>query len=55
MANYVAPMRGGAVCENCGSVVAAYRVMPPQGGYRIRYHRCECGWMGKSVEKMEAE
>ncbi len=55
MAQYVAPVRGGAVCECCGVLVAAYRVMPPQGGCRVRFHRCVCGWMGKSVEKLEVE
>lgn len=55
MAEYVTPSKGGAVCEECGVLVAAYRVMPPGGMCRVRYHRCECGWQGKSVEKLTAE
>jgi len=55
MAKYVAPVRGGAICERCGALVPAYKRMPPGGGCRVRYHRCECGWAGKSVEKLEAE
>lgn len=53
MAEYVAPVRGGAICEGCGALVPAYRVMPVDGGCRVRFHRCGCGWTGKSVEKLE--
>jgi hypothetical protein len=52
MAEYQAPVRGGARCEDCGALVSAYRVMREDGGCRIRYHRCGCGWFGKSVEKI---
>lgn len=52
MAEYQAPVRGGARCEDCGALVGAYRVMREEGGCRIRYHRCVCGWSGKSVEKI---
>lgn len=55
MAEYQAPVRGGARCEVCGALVAAYRRMPVDGGVRVRYHRCEaCGWKGKSVEKVDS-
>ena len=54
MAEYLAPVRGGARCEDCGALVAAYRVMREEGGCRIRYHRCGCGWSGKSVEKVDS-
>lgn len=55
MAEYQAPVRGGARCEECGALVAAYRRMPVDGGVRVRYHRCEaCGWKGKSVEKIDS-
>lgn len=55
MAEYVAPMRGGAICERCGVLAPACRVLPPGGGCRVRYHKCACGWTGKSVEKIEVE
>ena len=55
MAEYQAQIKGGAKCEKCGALVVAYRVMPPGSGCRVRYHRCECGWSGKSVEKIVIE
>lgn len=55
MAEYVAPAKGGAICEECGALAVAYRAMPSDNGCRVRYHKCACGWAGKSVEKLVPE
>ncbi len=52
MAQYVAPVRGGARCPLCGAMAPTWRTMPVESGCRVRYHKCECGWTGKTVEKV---
>jgi hypothetical protein len=33
--------RDGAVCPGCGATrLRAYKVMPEDGGLRVRYHKC---------------
>jgi hypothetical protein len=33
--------RDGAVCPGCGATrLRAYKVMPLDGGMRVRYHKC---------------
>jgi hypothetical protein len=32
--------RDGAVCPGCGASLRAYKVMPWDGGFRVRYHKC---------------
>lgn len=55
LAVYKPPERGGAICEWCGVLVPSWRTMPAWGGCRVRYHRCSCGWTGKSVEQLTEE
>lgn len=60
-AGVVFDAREGAVCPSCGATrLRAYRVMPWEGGIRIRYHKCgnpECvlGAIGEGIKSLQEE
>lgn len=50
---FVVPKEKGATCPLCGAnpvpISSAPRHRGP--GPRVRYHKCACGWQGKSLEE----
>ena len=50
--SFVAPLKVGATCPECGRhPVPAVSSPKSRGtGPRVRYHKCPCGWRGKSQE-----
>lgn len=51
---YVTPVAGGAVCPECGYGPMRVVSSPAaEGRRRYRRHRCKCGWVGESLERVK--
>jgi ssDNA-binding Zn-finger/Zn-ribbon topoisomerase 1 len=51
---FIAPLAGGATCPACGKhPVPVVSSGKSQGAtVRVRYHKCPCGWSGRSEERV---
>jgi transcriptional regulator NrdR family protein len=50
---YHIPGQAGASCPQCGHFpMRVTNTYNAEGGIRVRRHKCQCGWTGKSTEEV---